>query len=77
MTEAQMWQSGYRDGVRLARSVARGRFHHSRRSRSRPVKIPPGAHVETFGEAIRWGEPFLDWGKIWRWLTRGGTTAIW
>ena len=69
MGELKVWQSGYRTGVNLARSVVGlGKGRHRRAATKRPQVIPPGAHVETFGEAVRWGQPFLDWGKPWRWL---------
>jgi hypothetical protein len=60
-------QKSFRSGVRLARSATRlgGRRHRVSRSKS---VMPPGAHIETFSEAIRWGQPFLDWGRPWRWL---------
>jgi hypothetical protein len=70
MTETQTWGSGYRTGVKIARAV---RLHGGRRraGRSRQEIIPAGAHIETFAEAVRWGAPFLDWGKMWRWLAGG------
>jgi hypothetical protein len=67
MTETQIWGSGYRTGVKIARA-ARLRGGRRRASCSRQAIIPAGAHVETFAESVRWGESFLDWGKIWRWL---------
>jgi hypothetical protein len=47
MTETQIWGSGYRTGVKLARAV---RLHGGRRraGRSRQEIIPAGAHIETF-----------------------------
>jgi hypothetical protein len=67
MTETQIWGSGYRTGVKIARAARLPRGHR-KAGRSRQQVIPAGAHVETFAEAVRWGSPFMDWGKMWRWL---------
>lgn len=67
MSEWDIWTGGYRQGVRLARATRLGSTRR-RANRTRAMKIPPGAHVETFGEAVRWGQPFLDWGRPFRWI---------